>query len=250
MSQDPYRGLKDVVRYNRHQYGAAAAVIALSAAVAGSKRVPSLLRLAAGLVGAGTAALSVSSLVATHWIYDRSKLRHWFWLDSLTGGTPKHWTNIHCGLDDSTQILTSRWGPPDTVLDIFDKGSMTEPSIRRARQLSTPGVPSVIANFRKLPPDDDSQDLVVAIFCLHEFRKREDREAIFTEIARILHRDGRLVIVEHLRDEANFAAFGPGAMHFWSREEWLSLAEHSGMMLVAETSVTPFVRGFAFARLT
>jgi SAM-dependent methyltransferase len=249
MGQDPYGGLKEIVRYNRHQYLAAAAVFAASSAVAGSKRVHPLLRMVAGLVAAGTATLSVGSLAATHWIYDRSKLRKWYWLDGLAGGRPDRWVSLHCGLDDSTIPLTERWGPPESVLDIFDDKVMTEPSIRRAREISKPGVASVAANFRELPLQDESQDLVLAIFCLHEFRKRPDREAIFCEIGRCLRQNGRLVLVEHLRNEANFAAFGPGAMHFWPREEWLSLAEASGLFLVGETSVTPFVRGMAFARL-
>jgi ubiquinone/menaquinone biosynthesis C-methylase UbiE len=127
---------------------------------------------------------------------------------------------------------------------------MTEPSIRRAREIGRPCVPGVSADFRRLPLETASQDLVLAIFCLHELRKRADRKAAFGEIARSLTLNGRLIVVEHLRDKANFAAFGPGAMHFWPREEWISLADGAGLFLVSETSVTPFVRGLAFARLS
>jgi SAM-dependent methyltransferase len=249
MSHDPYGGLKEVVRYNRHQYATAAVVIAASAAVAGSKRAPGLIRLAAGLVGAGTAALTVGSLAATHLIYDRSKLRRWYWLDSLVGSIPQRWTNIHCGLDDATLILSERWGTPEAVLDIFDEEVMTEPSIRRARKLGFACVPAEPSDFKNLPSKTNSQDLVLAIFSLHELRSRADRQAAFAEIARTLNQNGRFVLVEHLRDEANIAAFGPGAMHFWSRAEWLSLAESAGLILVGEKKVTPFVRGLAFARL-
>lgn len=250
MTQDRFGGLKEIVRYNRHQYLTAGAVIAAGSAVAGSKRFHPILRVLAGIAAAGTAALSTTSLAATHWVYDRSKLRKWYWLDGLAGGRPQRWSSLHCGLDDSTVLLSDRWGPPEAVLDIFDAEVMTEKSIRRAREIGQPCVESTPVDFRRLPLTDDSQDLILAIFCLHELRKRADREAAFREIARSLHLNGRLIVVEHLRDKANFAAFGPGAMHFWPRQEWLSLAESAGLFLVGESSVTPFVRGFAFARLS
>ena len=250
MTQDRFGGLKEIVRYNRHQYLTAGAVIAAGSVVASSKRFHPVLRVLAGLTAAGAAALSTTSLAASHWVYDRSKLRKWYWLDSLAGSRPKRWTNLHCGLDDATLLLSERWGPPGAVLDIFEADVMTEPSIRRAREIGRPCVASVASDFRRLPLETASQDLVLAIFCLHELRKRADRELAFCEIARALNLNGRLIVVEHLRDKANFAAFGPGAMHFWPREEWMSLAESAGLFLVSETSVTPFVRGFAFARLS
>jgi hypothetical protein len=56
------------------------------------------------------------------------------------------------------------------------------------------------------------------------------------------------VVVEHLRDLANTLAFGPGALHFLPRREWLRLAAASGLALHDEARLTPFVRAFFLAR--
>jgi hypothetical protein len=79
-------------------------------------------------------------------------------------------------------------------------------------------------------------------------RGAEAREAFFAELRRVLAGHGSVILVEHLRDAANFVAFGPGVWHFVPRREWLRVARACGFAAAAEVSVTPFVRAFRFER--
>ena len=66
---------------------------------------------------------------------------------------------------------------------------------------------------------------------------------------RILRPVGSVLRLEHPRDRASFVAFGFGAFHFLSRNEWLRAAGRAGFKLEREFSITPFVRVFLFRRL-
>ena len=91
-------------------------------------------------------------------------------------------------------------------------------------------------------------DAVFLLFAAHELRLREARDRFFSELFRTLRPAGSLLLLEHLRDRANFMAFGFGALHFLSRNEWLRAAGGAGFKLDREFSITPFVRVFLFRR--
>jgi hypothetical protein len=63
-------------------------------------------------------------------------------------------------------------------------------------------------------------------------------------VARILKPDGQIIIVEHLRDRANFLAYNIGFFHFHSRSIWLRAFSSAGLSLRQELKITPFVTAF------
>jgi hypothetical protein len=125
---------------------------------------------------------------------------------------------------------------------------MTEPAIARARH-QKPVAPGVPARSDALPVDNGWADAVFLLMTAHEIRAPAKREQFFRELARILSVGGKVVVVEHLRDWANAAAFGPGVFHFLPRGEWLRLAAVAGLEVEREQRFTPFVRVFVYRHL-
>ena len=80
------------------------------------------------------------------------------------------------------------------------------------------------------------------LFAAHEIRHATSRELFFHELRRVLAPDGTVLLVEHARDFANFAAYGPGFLHFLPPAEWRRLASITGLKLITEKRFTPFVR--------
>jgi SAM-dependent methyltransferase len=196
-----------------------------------------------------TAFWSLSSLLASWYIYDHIAVTRWKWIPQTLSFPPKRWLNIHAGLDESTQALLQFF--PNTeylVLDIYDDREMTEPSIARARHLHPSPQPAIVGKLDALPFPDCDRDTLFLLFAAHEIRHPVRRREFFVEAARVLADSGQLLLVEHVRDWKNFVAFGPGFLHFYSRDEWLSVAHAAGLTIVREDSVTPFVRYFLMTK--
>lgn len=243
----PFDGVRQIMRFNWPYYVGgligSGVLIGLVAAVRPASLIAWLL-FAAGIGGFGWLALT---LAVSHYIYDRSDLYRWQWIRELVSRGPRHVVNIHAGLDETSVALQEMYPASElTILDIFDPEEMSEPSIARARREAGRELAIVSADFRALPLEPGSADLVTVIFVAHELRRREAKQAFFGEVARILKPGGRLLLVEHLRDLRNLVAFGPGAFHFFPRQEWLHAAQRARLDLVQEFPRTPFVRAFVF----
>jgi len=81
------------------------------------------------------------------------------------------------------------------------------------------------------------------VLAAHEIRSRKGRESLFNEVRRIVAPQGRVVLVEHLRDFIAAITFGPGVFHFFPRREWIDLT-CAAFELEQEFPITSFVRVF------
>ena len=151
----------------------------------------------------------------------------------------------HSGFDESSEELHAKLGKVGwLVLDHFDERRMTEGSIRRARRLLPPTAGTLQVPFVEWPVNAESVDVVFGLLAIHELRSEGERAAWFSEARRCLRREGRIVLVEHIRDLANFVAFGPGFLHFHSPASWRRSWERAGLRCRDQFRVTPWVRVF------
>ncbi|WP_327010884.1 class I SAM-dependent methyltransferase [Dactylosporangium sp. NBC_01737] len=234
-------GVARMVRYNWPKYATAAATLLVVAVLPWPWSL---------LTVPGAAGVAVS-LAATWWAYDHSRLYDWRWaLDLLPANTePQRYAVVSTGLDEISPALRELLpGAEPTLLDCYDPVVMTEGSVRRARRLNPPPDGSVRADAACLPVRDAGQDAVFLAFAAHELRVPAQRRALFAEVARVLRPGGYLVLVEHCRDAATVAAYGPGAWHFYPRREWLRLARGARLAPAGEATMTPLVRALVFKR--
>jgi SAM-dependent methyltransferase len=251
-----FAGVSQIFLYNWHFYvGAAIVDLVATLLLVFATSLPGLIRFVIFLAAIGSTFWALSSLVVSHFVYDRSPLYGFAWLTSVLRNSPKTWANIHAGLDQTTEKLLQLFPTPNHhILDIYDRSQMSEPSIGRARRhmrshMRSLGAAQNTSPFA-LPLRDAECDAIFLIFAAHELRHRAARLQFFREIVRSAKPGGRIVLVEHLRDFNNFVAYGPGAMHFFSRREWLKVCSQAGLFCLSELSVTPFIRCMVFTRFS
>ena len=237
----PWQGVGNIVRFNWHFYVLASGLAFLLLLAAWW--LPATLR---GCVAATLALLvgsTLLSLLVSAYVYDWSNLYHLNWL----ADTPARISlvNINAGFDETSNLLAAKFEAATlTVLDFYDPARHTEVSIKRARQAYPPypGTQRVLTSA--LPVANSSVDKVFSMLAAHEIRDEAERAVFFQEVARILKPDGQIIIVEHLRDRANFLAYNIGFLHFHSRKTWLHAFGNARLSLRQELKITPFVTVF------
>ncbi len=243
-----FEGLFRVIRFNWPFYVAAVATIVAALVFLASVELTSFQRLAVTALACIPIFFLVSSLAASFYIYDVSDLHRWEWLIQPLPAMPETWVAFNAGYDETggalTGIFDARKG---ATFDIFDPAVFTEASIQRARKFATHDNQKSVP-LNSLPFKNSSVDAIFLIMSVHEIRARALREIFFSELHRIARQGCRIIVVEHLRNSWNFAAFGHGALHFYPRHEWIQIASRSGLDLVDEIAKTPFVRALVFEK--
>lgn len=228
-----------MVRFNYDMYLKASFVLCLALLAPWPSEILWIVRLGAG----GAVYFLLSSLLASHHIYDRSDLYRWSWLRSRFPA-PTSIVNLHSGFDETSEQLRELYPEANlTTLDFYDPAIMTEPSIERARKLYPP-LQSTSVMAHQLPTPTDSENFICCLLAAHELRMQHQKVAFFREIRRTLTAEGHFLLLEHMRDLSNFLVFGPGFVHFFSRRNWLDALQEAGLSVREEFSVTPFLRGF------
>ena len=248
-SRRPYQGVVQILQFNWRSYVATAATVGV--ALLALPFLPGPGRTVLLLGTAPTLFWLTSSLLVSHYVYDRSPLYDLNWVCSALSRAPRRWISIHCGLDETSAILAAIF--PDAasqVVDIFDPLVMTETSIRVARRVTNHTIPSTLMRYDSLTFPAESFDVAFSIFAAHELRQHDQRVTFFREIVRTLTPDGEFILMEHSRDWRNFLVFGPGFLHFFSQRAWRKAASDAGLRVRAEFSITPFVCVFVLRRAT
>jgi SAM-dependent methyltransferase len=243
-----FQGVVEVFRFNWPRYLSATLLIVGTLFTVKIFHVTDPLRTVCYFALVPVAWWSAASLIASYWVYDGSPLMRWQWIKRELPTPPNRWLNIHAGLDESTPQLRELW--PNAVgqtVDIFSPVEMTERSIARARDNSNNVSTNV--KYDRLPFGANEFDGIFILFAAHELRQPAARRAFLGEVRRTLAPGGRVVVVEHLRDAANFCVYGPGFLHFHSGKTWRTDFATAELEIHREFSFTPFVHVFILKKL-
>ncbi|MBJ7257313.1 MAG: hypothetical protein JHC76_13620 [Akkermansiaceae bacterium] len=238
-----WQGVLSIVRFNWPFYFSAAVIMVLAILALIVFR-ETWLMVAAVLILLGSSYFIFISLGVSYWVYDQSNLYRWKWLAKALEGTErKRMIFCHSGFDDASDLLKQE--TPETewrVLDHFDPASMTEASIQRARRWFPPAAGTLAMPHDRWSVDGEWADVVFGFLAIHEFRSVEERAAWFREAERCLGARGKIVLVEHQRDLANFLAFGPGFLHFHSARAWRESWKLAGLREAKSFPITLWIR--------
>jgi ubiquinone/menaquinone biosynthesis C-methylase UbiE len=241
----PYQGVMNVIRFNWHFY--AIAVISVLLMLFVSAYADNLAFWFLLVLAFGTLASTCMSLLVSYYVYDRSNLYDFTWLSQFN--KPETVVNVHAGFDETSWLLKKHFQSAKLeVFDFYDGSKHTEVSIERARKAYSSYEGTVRISTSKLPLPNKSVNFIFNIFALHEVRKRDERIIFLKEQIRALRDDGKVVIVEHVRDVPNFLAYNIGFFHFLSANEWRTNFQQAGLYADNKFKITPFITVFVLKK--
>ena len=239
----PFQGVWNIVRFNWQFY--VLAIVSTIVLLLLRNNFNAALRAASDILMVLIIGSTLISLVVSCYIYDFSNLYNLSWLNNLPIKNNGKIVNINAGFDETSNLLKSKFANSELiVLDFYDPTKHTEVSIKRARKAYPPFPNTQQVKPTDLPLQDNSADKIFAILSAHEIRNEEERKSFFQELRRVLSPTGQIIVTEHLRDTANFLAYNIGAFHFHSKASWLNAFESSGLRVVEEIKITPFITTF------
>jgi SAM-dependent methyltransferase len=234
-------GVGNIIRFNWGFYaaGLGMVIILLAAGFIADGTVEMWLYVMAGL---GFLPLFLSTIVSWY-VYDLSGFYHLKWMNTPPQNLSGTLLNIHAGFDETSSLLTAKFSQAAIkVYDFYNPVMHTEISIERARK-AYPAYPGTLKiTTGSIPDTNDSVDAIFLIFAAHEIRDSGERSRFFSELKRILKKEGTLHVVEHLRDLPNFFAYTIGFFHFLPKSAWLKTFASSGFAVKGTSSINPFVK--------
>ncbi len=240
----PFQGVLNILSFNRHFYVAGLAVLAILFASRLYFNWPPMvfeLVVIAFLYGL------IMPLIVSAWVYDFSGYYNFHWLTPIASNDAgvAQIVNINAGFDETSFIIKNRFpGATLQVFDFYNASRHTEPAIKRARKVSLvyPNTKQITSGA--IPVADKSVDLIFLLSAVHEIRSNDEKVQFLKECYRICKPNGKVIMVEHLRDVPNFLAFSIGFTHFFSRATWKAAFEQAGFSTFRETKFTPFMSVF------
>jgi len=239
-----FQGVLNILSFNRHYYFFGG--VALLALFASRMFIDWPGNLFWGVIIAFVYGL-VMPLIVSAYVYDYSGYYDFHWLENfiVNNQRAKLIVNINAGFDETSFIIKNKFPQSDLkVFDFYNKQYHTEPAIVRARKVSLvyPDTRQIASN--SIPLKDSSVDILFLLSAAHEIRSNNEKIEFLKECHRICKPNGKVIMVEHLRDFPNFLAFSVGFTHFFSRTTWKKAFVRAGFSSFKETKFTPFMSVF------
>jgi SAM-dependent methyltransferase len=240
----PFQGVLNILSFNRHFYVIGLAVLALLTA---SQFLFEWSTLSFWLICLAFLYGLIMPLIVSAYVYDFSGYYAFPWISGLVKDpeSVQLIASINAGFDETSFLIKDKFPHSDLrVFDFYNAKRHTEPAIKRARKVSLtyPNTQQIASN--SIPLEDRTVDIVFLLSAAHEIRSHEEKVRFLRECHRLCRPDGRVIMVEHLRDFPNFLAFTVGFTHFFSRTAWKNAFERAGFTSFHETKFTPFMSIF------
>lgn len=245
----PFEGVFNIVRFNWHYYAISLFFVMMLCLI--GFHTSGIIRTFIVITILGTLVTTLSSLLASYYVYDCSPLYRFDWLRAYQGRPIKRIANIHAGFDETSALIQKHF--PDSELQVFDfynPKKHTEISIERARRCYAPFPNTQTIDTHSLPVPDKTIDLFLLILAAHEIRDDEERISFFQELKRGLAPMGQIIVIEHLRDLSNFLAYSIGFFHFHSKSKWLKTFSEAGLTIAETKNITPFITHYTLTHGT
>ncbi|WP_435415813.1 class I SAM-dependent methyltransferase [Polaribacter aestuariivivens] len=239
-----FQGVLNILSFNRHFYIIGCTVLFLMISICLIFNVPNFIIWL--IIGAFLYGL-LMPLIVSAYIYDFSGYYNFSWLNPFKINDSKENTfvNINAGFDETSFIIKNKFPKSDLkVFDFYNVDKHTEPAIVRARKVTLEYPNTQQTKYNAIPLADNSVDVIFLLSAVHEIRNNEEKIEFLSECKRICKPNGRVIMVEHLRDIANFFAFSVGFTHFFSNKTWKHVFKKAGFTSINETKFTPFMSIF------
>lgn len=184
----------------------------------------------------------IASILASYILYDKSDLYEINKLNEIADfNNVENVVLIHASFDPLSINLEEKYPTINlTVCDIYGNRHEHESGIKISKKVFPPNPKEIIIHTNKLPFEDNSQDVILAITAIHEVLEHKERVLFFKEAKRILKKDGIIILSEQFRDTTNFLFFNIGAFHFLSEKQWIKAISEAGLKIVDNKKITPF----------
>lgn len=242
MNRKPFQGIANIIRFNWHFYALALAALVMLHIL---KQIASpAFHPVIGIAGLLLMASLFVSLAVSFYVYDVSGLYRLEWLQ-MTLPPNATIVNIHAGFDETSALLAAKFPQVTlTVFDFYDVEKHTEISISRARK-AYPAYPGTrVISTANVPLAPASVDAVFCLLSAHEIRDFDERSLFFQQLNAALKPDGKIIVVEHLRDLPDFFAYNIGFFHFHSAKEWRRTFAAADLRIEKAHTVTPFITAY------
>lgn len=248
INRKPFQGVLNILSFNRHFYVFGILTLLVMLVCFYILNLPDYL---SWTLIIGFSYGLIMPLIVSAYVYDFSGYYDFNWLKKINLKDSKEnlILNINAGFDETSFIIKKCF--PNSELQVFDfynAKQHTEPAIVRARKVSAiyPNTKQIISNIISL--QDISVDYIFLLSAAHEIRNYSEKVQFLNECQRVLKPNGKIIMVEHLRDLPNFAAFTIGFTHFFSKKTWKKAFSDAGFSSFDEKKFTPFMSIFTCNR--
>jgi len=243
----PFEGLWNVIRFNWPFYVLSTALVISIILIRSYLNGP--VKIAVDVLLFLVIFSTLLSLLVSWHVYDLSGFYKLDWLKDLRPRERDTIVNINAGFDETSHLLAHKFKNARIIVcDFYDPAKHTARSIKRAQKAYPPYPNTQRVSTDQMPLEDGSVDRIFTILSAHEIRDGNERNAFFKELRRTVSLGGQVIVVEHLRDTANFLGYNIGAFHFHSRAVWLNTFKAARLDVEREIKITPFLTAFFLSK--